>query len=60
MVGRRARGQGTPQENIDALLQVNLEEIMQAIVPDKEGFFNLAPALDDKMFSTAEKDNRAR
>ena len=60
MVGRRARGQGTPQEHIDTLLQVNLDEIMKAIVADNGGFLNLVPPLDDKMFSTAEKDTRAR
>ena len=60
MVGRRARGQGTPQEHIDALLLVNLDEIIQAIAPDNEGFFNLVLVLDDRMFSSVEKDTRAR
>ena len=60
MVGRRARGQGTPQEHIDTLLQINMDEIMKAIVNDTEGFLNLVPILDDKMFSTTEKDNKAR
>ena len=60
MVGRRARGNGTPQEHIDALFLVNSDKIMQAIAPDNEGFFNLVPVLNDKMFSTVEKDTRAR
>ena len=60
MVGRRARGQGTPQDHIDALLLVDMDETMKAINSDNNGFLNLVPALNDNMFSTAAVDTKAR
>ena len=57
---RRSRGQGTPQDHTNVLLQVNMYEKMNAIGNDNNGFLDLVPALDDRMFSMAAVDVTAK
>ena len=52
----RSRGQETPQDHTNDLLQVNMDEKMNAIGNDNNGFLNLVPALDDRMFPTTGVD----
>ena len=56
---RWSRGQGTPQDHTNVLLLVDMDEKINNIANDNDGFLDLVPALDDRMFSTATVDTTA-
>ena len=43
---RRARGQGTEQDHMQAL-QMNMDDIMATIVADNDGFLKFVPDLEE-------------